>query len=762
MPAKKHRQYKEELERCTYTIDYVEKSLNNALNKKEKIDSSVDYAKRHYNAESSQSYIDRMVNTLIQGSLELKIRNLVTARSKPYFARVDFREKESGKLEKLYIGKMSLSRDEDQQIIIVDWRAPISNLYYEGRLGESHYQCPDGQINGDLLLKRQFSINEGKLDEIFDIDITTNDEFLQSYLGASADNRLKEIVSTIQVEQNEIIRADMWTPLIVQGAAGSGKTTIALHRIAYLIYAFEKSFKPENFMIIAPNRLFLNYISEVLPELGVERVKQTTFEEFAMELLGKKFKIREANEKLTLFVNKDRSEEDKKVNELIRRTSELKTSIDFKEVMDDYVSLVEKTFIPKEDFTIGSKVIFTYEEINDLFLHSYSKWHLAWRINEIKKHLSNRLKAMKDSIISGIEEDCDKKLAFYKMAMPDSDKRQQLIIKTIDKKNETITNIEKLSKSAVNDYIGRISKLSPYEYYKDFINNEEIFREAIAGRIDPELMIFAREYTKKNLDEGFVEIEDIAPITYLKFKIHGMDEKIPVRHIVIDEAQDFSVFQLYVLKKIVKDSSFTILGDLCQGIHSYRGIRDWKEVQERVFDDRRSGFLTLEQSYRTTVEIMDAANKVITKVKDRNLVIAKPVIRHGDKVEIIRMESTSQLYSEIGENIRRLKNAGFSSVAVIGKTMDECKALFNMLKKYDETIHLITGKEKVYKGGIVIVPSYLSKGLEFDAVIISNGSSTEYQGSELDAKLLYVAMTRPLHKLYIYYLKDLSPLIEGI
>jgi DNA helicase II / ATP-dependent DNA helicase PcrA len=347
MPAEKHPAYREELERCSNTLEYVEKSLANASDKKERIDKDLDFIRKHYNPHSSTDYTNLMVNTLLHDTLGLKLRNLKAAVGKPYFARVDFKEKEDPEREKLYIGKMSLAREEDQQIIIVDWRAPIANLYYEGRLGEVSYLCPNGNIDGDLLLKRQFSINEGILQEIFDIDITTNDEFLQSYLGANADSRLKEIVSTIQVEQNAIVRADMWTPLIVQGAAGSGKTTIALHRIAYLIYTYEKTFEPENFMIIAPNRLFLNYISEVLPELGVERVKQTTFEDFALELIGKKLKIRDANEKLIAFVDHNTSPAQRKENEQVRIGSELKASMLFKEVMDDYVAWIEQSFIPR-------------------------------------------------------------------------------------------------------------------------------------------------------------------------------------------------------------------------------------------------------------------------------------------------------------------------------------------------------------------------------------------------------------------------------
>ncbi len=318
----------------------------------------------------------------------------------------------------------------------------------------------------------------------------------------------------------------MWTPLIVKGAAGSGKTTIALHRIAYLVYTHEKSFKPENFMIIAPNRLFLNYISEVLPE---------------------------------------------------------------------------KSFIPREDF---------------------------------------------------------------------------------------------------------------------------------------------------------------APLIYLKFRIYGLDEKIPVRHIVIDEAQDFSIFQLYVLKQIIKDSSFTILGDLCQGIHSYRGLRDWEDVSTYVFKGQKSRFLTLKTSYRTTVEIIETANNVIRKLKDFKLAEARPVIRHGEKVSVEKRNSEKEIASEIEKKIHGFRQDGFKSIAIICKTLDECKVMRNLLSKFGNELQVITGKESEYRSGLVIVPSFLAKGLEFDAVIIANAGAEQYREEELDIKLLYVAMTRALHKLVIYYTGRLSPLLQ--
>lgn len=760
MSAANHPAYKEELERCRYTLDYVEKSLERALEKRAKIGNELENVKKHMSGDSSADYTSVMVNTLLHDTLALKVRNLYTARNKPYFARVDFQETDSVKTENLYIGKMSLARDEDQEIIIVDWRAPIANLYYEGRLGNSSYECPDGLIEGELLLKRQFAINNGQLEEIFDIDITTNDEFLQTYLGANAENRLKEIVSTIQEEQNRIVRAPMWKPLIVQGVAGSGKTTIALHRIAYLIYTFEKTFEPENFMIIAPNRLFLNYISEVLPELGVERVKQTTFEDFAMELIGKKFKLTDANDKLNMFVNHNAAGQQAAHNDKVREASVLKTSMHFKDIIDNYIEKIERNFIPKQDFMLGTKVIYTYDEINNLFLTQYGMWPIAQRMNEIKKSLSTRLKTSKQQFISQIEAECDKKVALARIKIPDEAARQKFVREAFDKRDRVLEKIEKVSKTLVKEYVESLPKLSPYQYYFDLMEDSETFIELAGEYASRETCEFARKYTLDILNSRQLELEDLAPIIYLKYKIYGMDEKVPVKHIVIDEAQDFSAFQFFVLKKIVKDSSFTILGDLCQGIHSYRGVRKWEEIVEDVFDGRKCEFLTLEQSYRTTVEIMDAANNVMGKLESLEMFRGKPVIRHGGPVEYIRSASFNDVGEDISKKIKESQKQGHRTIAVICKTMEECQKILPLLKKDHKDISLITGNEKEYKSGIVIVPSYLSKGLEFDVVLLSNVNRENYTESELDTKLLYVAMTRPLHKLFIYYIGEKSKLLE--
>lgn len=758
-----HPDYSNELDRLNFTLHFLKSYKEHIAIEKDRLDSEVDYEKRHFSSDNSQQYIELTINTTLQSGIHEKLINIDKSLSKPYFARVDFTEEKTGKLEKLYIGKMSLMDEKNNhELIIVDWRAPISNLYYEGRLGKAYYLCPDGKIDGYIHLKRQFSIEDGILLNIFDIDITTNDEFLQAFLGANAENRLKDIVSSIQVEQNRIIRSDMWRPLIVQGAAGSGKTTIALHRIAYLIYTYEKTFKPENFMIIAPTRFFLSYISEVLPELGVERVKQTTFEDFALELLGTKLKIKDVYLKLATLVNPDVSKDDIEYIGLLKGASEFKSSIEFKTIIDRFMEVIQRNFIPHEDFKLGGFTLFTYDELWHLFYEEYKALPMMKRIEEIKKHLKGRIKLKRNSIVLKLQRDCDKRIVTLKLTMEDTKERQRLIVEAIDFKNDMIENIQSHSKNAVKEYISKITPLAPIKYYRMLLENRALLKELSGDLTDEKTIDFLIDYSLDILNSKYIEHEDLAPLVYFKYLIYGVDEKTKVRHAVIDEAQDFSLFQLYVLKRIIKDSSFTILGDLCQGIHSYRGIRDWDDVAKYVFEENKITSLTLEQCYRTTVEIMEAANCVIKYLNNPSLPMAKPVIRHGDKVKIIKKGSLNEVALEIKNRIDSLDEYGFKSLAVICKTMDECVKMKSLLKKYNIPLTLLTGNENEYKGGVVIVPSYLSKGLEFDEVIISNASGYMYRDNELDCKLLYVSMTRPLHRLTIYSIGEATPILKDI
>lgn len=306
-----------------------------------------------------------------------KLKNLNNAVSVPYFARVDFKEDKQNNIQKIYIGKTGIFND-DYEVVVTDWRAPISSIYYDGQLGNVEYECPDGIIKGDLSKKRVYTIENSILKDYQDIDITTNDEFLQECLNENSEARLKNIISTIQSEQNKIIRAKMSNPLIVQGVAGSGKTTVALHRIAYLVYTYEKEFNPDEFLIIAPNKFFLDYISNVLPDLGVDYVRQQTFEEFMLENIDANFEINPINVELSNIVNQNGK------TDLIKKSANFKSSLRFKELIDEFIDKFLKSNLPKGDFKISDIVVFNHDEVIDMFMNYFKNNS----INDSKKMLT--------------------------------------------------------------------------------------------------------------------------------------------------------------------------------------------------------------------------------------------------------------------------------------------------------------------------------------------------------------------------------------
>lgn len=758
MTALNHPDYGMEYEKLGYILDYMKKYNDRISKEKSRIDQEVDYGKKHYNSDNAEQFNDLIINTTLQDNLNQKMKNLNKSLLKPYFARVDYSEDGANALQSLYIGKLSLLREEDNEPLIIDWRAPIANLYYEGRIGVASYECPSGIVKGEIKLKRQYSIENAELKEMYDIDITTNDEFLQASLGSSKDNRLKDIVSTIQEEQNRVIRANMWNPLIVQGAAGGGKTTIALHRIAYLLYNHENTLSPKHFMIIAPNKFFLSYISEVLPDLGVENVVQTTFEDLAQEVIGSKFKINPSHEKLAYFLEnkEDVLDESKK---LLKRISRFKSSLHFMNALRRYIYDIEIDFLPKEDFKVDTVILLSCKELQRLFLKEYNYLPIMKRVNEIKKNLVNTLRSNKGKVLEDVERYYDNQIEDVRRSMKDSPERRLRIIELADKRDNSIKKIKNESKTLIRDYMDKIKASSPLDYYMDFLKNSLNFNEYCRKSIDEDFAEKVRKYTMDILEKGSLEIEDLAPLMFIKYHILGLDERFSIRHVLIDEAQDFSLFQVYILKRIINSSSFTILGDLSQGIHSYRGIQSWTDIERYIFNDGSFSFLTLEQSYRTTVEIMDAANNVIKALGDDNLPLAKPVIRHGEPVTVKEMNNLKDLTEDVIKKIKESLKEGFKSLAIICKTLQECIEMKAQLSKHKIRVGLITGTEKEYSGGIVLIPSYLVKGLEFDVVIIANASADVYKQEELDIKLLYIAMTRPLHRLHIYSLGKKTELL---
>ncbi len=741
MDEKEFLREKEKLKQVVQQLNNEERQLEENFSKTDKNYEKDSYVKAHI------EYLNYK-----------KLSDLKKIKQKPYFARIDFKAKDELK-EELYIGKISILDSENQRPIIIDWRAPISNLYYDGRIGKSSYKSPEGIIEGEIYLKRQYFIENQILEKYSDIDLKTNDDLLQVALAEKADDRLKNIVATIQGEQNNIIRADMNKALIVQGVAGSGKTTIALHRIAYLIYNCEKEFDPENFMIIAPTKFFLNYISNVLPDLGVENVKQYTFEDLAYEIIGKKLKISDSNEKLVTIVNKEFDEINNGDIEIIINESKFKSSIEFKNVVDGFLKEVEENYLPRKDFIIENVRIMRYENIKKLFTQDYKDFDFERRICEVKKHVFSKIRNNKDTIVKAITTKRSFKIKrmLQDNNLTEKEKRNKRI-EIFEETEELLKKIDRDDIKVVDIYFNEIQKKDCVEYYKDFIEN--YIYDKIKNKNLAEYLV---KNTIKNLNKNEITFEDLAPIIYIHYKIFGSKIKKNLRHVIIDEAQDYGEFQFSVLKTILKSNSMTILGDIAQGVHSYRGIENWKKFIDVEFPKGDAIYTTLEKTYRTTKEIMYKANEVIDKLPDYEkqfIIKGEPVIEGKDSIHIKKANSEDEIIKNCIEKIEEYTKSDFKSIAIIGKDINECKNIKKKIEKYNKNVKLIQSKDSEYHAGISIVPSYLAKGLEFDSVILFNANNKNYQNNVLDIKLLYVAITRAMSKLDIFYINEISELLR--
>jgi DNA helicase II / ATP-dependent DNA helicase PcrA len=741
--VREHKDYQIEIERLEFTKEYIKNVLEMSKGNKEQFVENLKEAFADLDtSDSSLSYMTLLTNAQYLELAQSELERLASVIGKPYFSRINFTSSGDTEEEILYIGKASLFDRVNQIPIIVDWRSPIASVYYDGRLGDVTYDAYGETQTGYLSLKRQYEIEDGFLKEIRDIDLTTHDELLQKSLSGKADNRLTEIVATIQNEQNEVIRASLRHPIIVQGAAGSGKTTIALHRISYFLYSSGYRFPPEKLMILAPNRLFIDYISAVLPDLGVNKIKQTTYVDFMRNCLGKKIKLLSPNSKLMALL---KGEEKSK---WIHWISSYKGSLEFKELIDRYVGEIELNLAPSEDFIIEKSLLMKGKKIKRLFLKEFQYLPIYKRLDKIKNLLANDLRIKKSIILTKINSKYDEALekALYSTRM-DADKRREKVVFIMDTKAKRISAVEQESKAAVKNYLEPFVKKDIFTLYKELVTAPELLQKYSPALSATECKKLSR-YCQKVFEKKALELEDLAPLFYMKAKLEGIDEPYKMKSIFIDEAQDYSYFQFAALKEGFETDLFTIVGDLAQGIHSYRGLNSWEPLVKEVFPN--ANYHALQKSYRTTVEIMELANDILS-LMGKDLPIVEPVIRHGEKPRFTQIDpdNLEEVRETLERDIQLLKAEELNSIAIIGRTDSDCERLHKMLENSNLPIQLLEEKEDMKKGSVVILPSYLSKGLEFDAVLIVTLEET-YSKEEIDIKLLYVAMTRPMHKLYLY------------
>ncbi|MFD0616849.1 HelD family protein [Paenibacillus sp. GCM10027629] len=669
---------------------------------------------------------------VLEDTREQRRQRLSRAENEPYFGRLDFQTGNSSAPSPLYIGKVGVNHGEDQEIeqenpLVVDWRAPIASLFYSftGGLGPASYEAPDGTIEGLVYLKRNLVIRKRILQRVVDTYVrdsdndqpAVSDEFLLYRLGENKDNRLRDIVSTIQAEQDQIIRAAKNTALMIQGVAGSGKTTVALHRLAFLLYQYQEQIRAERMIIFAPNQMFLNYISDVLPELGVGNIQQNTYADWAMNLLDLDAKLLPPSDMWSIWFE---SLDNRPVlNDDV--SGRYKGSIRFRDWIDQSLEQLGTISVPETDFEAWDGKVLPLQTIHQWFFEEYKHYALAKRKERVLARINRWI---------------------------------EMELKPITNKVR-LKDFKQKSSQRLKAYTKKWPEFNAFAIYKS------LFQQGKRGDIFPSdrfesIPAGVVKQTNATLKNGEIRHEDLAGLLYIHVKLHDIESSSRFDHIVIDEAQDFSPFQVAVLDLFVRNHSFTILGDLSQGIHGYQGIHEWHEMQS-LFDAPDTAYFALTRSYRSTMEIIDFANGVLKHGVQTDL-LAEPVFRSGHQVQLKSVAPELEV-SFIQKAIEQFHQSEYNTTALLTRTLDEARNLHAKLEASGVNVNLIDGSKSEYLGGISVLPVYLSKGLEFDAVLLMDVDSHHYREGAMDAKLLYVGCTRALHELWVLYHGELTPFI---
>lgn len=633
---------------------------------------------------------------------EHKILLLEKMIKSPYFARIDFKFDDEDEFEKIYIGRSSLRKNSYQEMYVYDWRSPIASVFYRFMTGEAFYDAPCGRVTGELNLKRQYEIKNGTLEYFFDSDVQIVDEFLRQLLSQNTTAKMKAIVETIQHEQDVVIRDMENDLLMVQGVAGSGKTSIALHRAAYLMYqGLQTKLSANNIMIISPNSIFEQYISNVLPELGEDNVISSVFEDILSELLNGR-KIQSRNDFLeNLIVNS-------KYKEISRNSIEFKTSSFFREILDQFLIDIPRQWIEFEDVYYEGKCVVSGQILKDKIL------------GRPETPLGIKLEQLEDYILEQI----------FGTGKGRGHKEEKNLIK---------------------QEIQKFIKIDIVELYKILFNNEAYFYSLLQNSNPSQNIKNIWKYTKENLEADSLYYDDAIAIAYLYLKIYGTNKYKNIKQVVIDEAQDYYPLQYEIFNLLFSNAKFTILGDMKQTLAKKEDISFYEQIQ-KILNKKKSSLIMLDKSFRCTNEILNFSLKFIEQSSQ-----IKSFNRNGDSPKVYIADNSEIFIDEIVKEIKLCQEKGFQSICLICKTEKNSTYLFNKIKhKLD--IQLIKNGSVSDLQGVFILPVYMSKGLEFDTVLICDADSQNYHDED-DKNLLYVACTRALHKLSLFCENEVSPLI---
>ena len=659
-----------------YILDYRKKYIEEYRDDEDKLIEYFDHER--YIKEESYKAIDR------------KLSEFVKLKESPYFGKVNFVDDGYG--EELYIGRYGLTPEGSYDPVIVDWRAPVASLFYKGMLGKTTYNSPQGEVPVDILGRRQLIVKKAKLEGYFDSDINIQDEILQMVLSSNSGEKLKDIVNTIQKEQDEIIRADRSKVVVVNGVAGSGKTTIALHRVAYLLYNFRQQLT-DKVLILGPNDIFMDYISEVLPNLGETAVNNETFLSFAYKEIG----LNEEVLDITSYL-----EEVLRGNEDIINEIKYKSSKEFIELLDKKINEIEESYFKINSVKFLNEEIVSIDEINELFEKHYKYMPIFRRSQKIKRILFSKIKDKRDEKVREINAKAKEDIA---KLSPD-----ELVVEE--------NNIEFRRRIAIRDVVREVMKSK--SDVEEWIENERIV-----------------DIYKEFMNVEKLSYLDLAAILYLMIKLDGKKASYEIKHIVIDEAQDYNMLQFIVLKELTGCRSYTIVGDSNQRLIKAEEIPAMlrlKDIFGGFFD-----LYELKKSYRSTYQIMEYASKLL----DENAVV--PFVRKGefDVLETtVPKDDMEDLIDVILNLLEDYQEEKYENVAVITKDKEELSIIAPELKKYTNIL-AFNKSDIIYRGGKVLVPSYYAKGLEFDAVIIVDFDENT------DNLIKYIMTTRALHRLSV-------------
>ncbi|EJT6557013.1 HelD family protein [Clostridium perfringens] len=635
---------------------------------------------------------ERYVKEQAFTTIDKKLKELTILKESPYFGRVTFNDLEFDQKDTLYVGRFGVTPEGSYEPVIVDWRAPVASLFYHGSLGEASYTSPDGPIKCDIEGRRQIIVKKGELKGVFDSAIDVKDDILQMVLSNNSSDKLKDVIMTIQQEQDEIIRKERTSNIVVNGVAGSGKTTIALHRVAYLLYNYRKELE-DKVLILGPNGIFMEYISQVLPSLGEVGVKQETFASFALKEMDGELYIMSFDKYLEKILSEDK--------EFIE-DAKYKNSYEIIKDLDNLVKEMDKDYFHVEDVKYFGDLVISKEEIEEMFNKHYEYMPLFRRSEKIKRIILSKIKDKRDEKVWELNEELRKekeKLTPEELLIEENNLefRRKLRIREIVK--EVMDSRAKLDRW--------ISREDVLDIYDRFNGNK-------------------KEYT----------INDLAPILYLAIKLEGKKATKDYRHVVIDEAQDYSPLQFKVVRELTGTKYFTVVGDVNQRLIKYSDLAPMMELG-KIFDDVNPEIYNLNKSYRSTYEIMEYANKYL----DEDRII--PIVRHGKPVEEIEFHNNEELSESIIESLKEFSNEGLESIAIITRDKEELEKVYNLISN---KVHLVKfdNEDVLYKGGNVIIPSYFAKGLEFDGVIIVDNGSSKDENEDL---IKYIMSTRALHRL---------------